>query len=97
MTDAELLTKVKTGLMITGTHFDEVLKDHIYDVKSYLKGTGIPAKVVNSEECVGLIKRGVSDLMNNGSGDVKFSPYFYDRASQLVLSGGVEDVPSGTD
>ena len=92
MTDAEILAKVKTGLMITNDLFDGVLSVHIGDVKSYLKNAGVPESVVNSEESVGVILRGVADLWNNGSGTVKFSPFFYDRASQLALSGGVTDV-----
>ena len=94
MTDAEILTKVKSGLMITGNLFDDVLKLHITDVKSYMKNAGVPERVVDAEESVGAILRGVADLWNNGSGDVKFSPFFYDRVSQLALFGGGEDVSS---
>ena len=92
MTEAEILTKIKTGLMITTPLFDEVLKLHIDEVKFYLRGAGVPETVIDSEESVGVILRGVADLWNNGSGNVKFSPFFYDRASQLALSGGVTNV-----
>lgn len=92
MTDAEILAKVKTGLMITGNLFDEVLNLHIEDVKSYMNNAGVPETVVNSEESVGAILRGVADLWNNGAGTVKFSPFFYDRVSQLAISGGGNDV-----
>ena len=92
MTEAEILTKIKTGLMITTPLFDEVLKLHIDEVKFYLRGAGVPESVIDSEESVGVILRGVADLWNNGSGNVKFSPFFYDRASQLALSGGVTNV-----
>ena len=92
MTNDELLMKVKTGLMITTPLFDEVLKLHIDEVKFYLRGAGVSETVVDSEESVGVILRGVADLWNNGSGNVKFSPFFYDRASQLALSGGVTNV-----
>ena len=92
MTEGEILARVKTGLMITGNHFDDVLTLHIGDVKSYLRRAGVNETVIESSESVGVILRGVTDLWNNGSGDVKFSPYFYDRVSQLALSGGREDV-----
>ena len=92
MTEAELLKSVKSGLMITTPLFDDVLKIHIRDVKSYLKNAGVKDSVIESEESVGVILRGVSDLWNNGSGDVKFSPYFRDRATQLSLLGGGENV-----
>lgn len=92
MTEAELLQSVKSGLMITTDLFDDVLKIHIRDVKSYLKNAGVKDSVIESEDSVGVILRGVSDLWNNGSGDVNFSPYFRDRATQLALSGGGENV-----
>lgn len=92
MTEAELLKNVKSGLLITTTLFDDVLKIHIRDVKSYLKNAGVKDSVIESEDAVGVILRGVSDLWNNGSGNVEFSPYFRDRATQLSLSGGEENV-----
>lgn len=92
MTNAELLANVKKGLMITGKQFDDVLNIHIADVKSYLKFAGVDDSRLESNEVVGVILRGVSDLWNNSAGDVEFSPYFYDRVSQLVLSGGASDV-----
>ena len=91
MTDAEILAKVKTGLMITTDFFDEVLRLHIDEVKFYLMTAGVPETVVDSEESVGVILRGVADLWSNGSGNVTFSKFFYDRVSQLALSGGVKD------
>lgn len=92
MTESELLKNVKSGLMITTDLFDDVLKIHIRDVKSYLKNAGVKDSVIESEDSVGVILRGVSDLWNNGSGDVKFSPYFIDRATQLSLIGGGNNV-----
>ena len=91
MTEAEILAKVKTGLMISGEHFDEVLRLHIDEVKFYLRTAGVPDEVVDSDESVGVILRGVADLWSNGSGNVTFSPFFYDRVSQLALSGGVNN------
>ena len=92
MTNTELLVNVKKGLMINGNQFDDVLNIHISDVKSYLKFAGVDNSRLESNDVVGVILRGVSDLWNNSAGDVEFSPYFYDRVSQLVLSGGASDV-----
>lgn len=89
MTDAEILAKVKSGLMITGNQFDEALMIHISDVKDYLKTAGLTLAQINSEASVGVILRGVSDLWSNASG---FSTYFYDRATQLALWGGANNV-----
>lgn len=97
MTNSEILAKIKTGLMITGSNFDDVLSLHIEDVKSYLRNSGVPETVISSNEAVGVILRGVSDLWNNGSGSVSFSPYFYDRVTQLVISGGGKDVSTESD
>lgn len=89
MTDAEILSKVKTGLMITGNQFDDALMLHIGDVKEYLKLAGVPLNVIESEASVGVILRGVSDLWSNSPG---LSNYFFDRATQLALSGGDKNV-----
>lgn len=88
----ELLEKVKRGLMITGNQFDAALEDYITDVQFYLIAAGVDPARVGSAECLGVIRRGVSDLWNNDSGNVEFSPYFYDKVTQLVLMGDVENV-----
>ncbi len=95
MTDVEILSKVKSGLMITSDHFDVVLTLHINDVKDYLKNAGVKSSVIESEKSVGVILRGVSDLWTNGSSD--FSPYFRDRVTQLALIGGEDNVQTVTD
>lgn len=87
MTDAELLKEVKSALLITTEHFDSVLNIHIRDVKDVMVKGGVPQSVVESNVSVGVIARGVSDLWNNGSGNVSLSPYFYQRVSQLALFG----------
>ena len=90
MTDEELLTKVKSGLGITGTYQDETLKIYIADVKSFLIDAGVSKEIVDDSESVGVIMRGVSDLWNYGSGNASFSQYFLQRATQLAYkeSGG---------
>lgn len=84
MTDEELLVEVKSGLGITGTYQDATLKGYIADAKQFLIDAGVDENIVNSSESVGVIKRGVSDLWNYGSGGTTFSQYFYQRAIQLA-------------
>lgn len=84
MTDEELLVEVKSGLGITGTYQDATLKGYIADAKQFLIDAGVDEKIVNSSESVGVIKRGVADLWNYGSGGTTFSQYFYQRAIQLA-------------
>lgn len=88
----DILKRVKDGLMITGSQFDNVLSDYIEEVKFYLKSAGVDPDTIESDECVGVIRRGVSDLWSNDGGSVKFSPYFYDRITQLAMEGVAKDV-----
>ena len=83
ITDAELLSKIKSTLNINGEHFDETLKLHMEEVKGYLSSAGVTADVLGSTLAVGCISRGVADLWNYGNGDTKLSEYFYQRAAQL--------------
>lgn len=84
MTESELLEKIKTGLGVTGTYQDETLKIYIDDVKNFLIDAGVSEEIVNSSESVGIMTRGVSDLWNYGAGSTEFSPYFLQRAAQLI-------------
>ena len=86
MTDAELLTKVKAGLGITGNYQDATLTVYVDEAKAYLKDAGVSESVINSEAAVGCIMRGVADLWNYGGGEGKLSQYFMQRAIQLSLS-----------
>lgn len=82
--EAELLEKVKSALGITGAYQDETLSLYIEDVKEYLKDAGVSESIINSSVSIGVITRGVADLWNYGSGNTELSPYFYQRAAQLV-------------
>lgn len=84
MTDEELLNKVKTGLNITGTYQDETLQTYITDVKNFLVDAGVSDEILNCSDSVGVMIRGVSDLWNYGMGNAELSPYFIQRAVQLV-------------
>lgn len=95
MTDTELLEKVKIGIGITGTYQDATLLTYINDIKNFLLDAGVPENIVNGSESVGIIARGVSDLWNYGAGSAEFSPYFIQRATQLVYKRiGVIEVSS---
>lgn len=85
MTDAELLTKVKTGLGITGDFQNDTLQIYIDEVKEFLKSAGVKAGVIASPASVGCILKGVTDLWDYGSGNGRLSEYFKQRAIQLAL------------
>jgi hypothetical protein len=88
MTDEELLTAVKSVLLISGEFHDAMLKIYIAEILDFLKSAGVPAAVLQSEKIVGIVSRGVADLWNYGAGDGKLSPYFYQRATQLTAETG---------
>ena len=88
MTNAELLTKLKSGLGITGTYQDYTLQVYIDEVKSFMESAGVNQSVIESEAAVGCIIRGVADLWNYGSGSANLSPYFVQRLIQLSIKQG---------
>jgi hypothetical protein len=83
---ADILTKVKSALGITGNYQDTTLNIYIDEVKAYMKDAGVPESVINSNISAGVISRGVTDLWSYGTNDGKLSNYFYQRVSQLALS-----------
>lgn len=95
MTDAELLTKIKNGLGITGTFQDATLTVYVDEVKAFMESAGISKSVVDSEASVGCIMRGVADLWNYGSGDASLSEYFRMRLIQLKAVVPVEQESEG--
>lgn len=88
---ADVLTKIKSALGITGNYQDATLNIYIDEVKYYMVDAGVPESVVNSEASAGVISRGVTDLWSYGTNDGKLSDYFYQRVSQLALSDEVGD------
>ena len=84
MASATLLTKVKSGLGITGTDLDSTLTEYIDEVVDFLKEAGISEANIPA----GLVTRGVSDLWNYGNGEGKLSEYFFQRATQLSYKEG---------
>lgn len=83
MADAAILAGVKAALGVTSDFMDTTISVYIDDVTDYMSGAGVPDSVIATS--VGVIARGVNDLWTASSGDAKYSPYFYDRVSQLVL------------
>lgn len=84
MDNAELLKAFKADQGIGGTYHDEKIQLYIDEVKEYLLDAGVNSTVMESECAKGVILRGMSDLWNSGVGDVKFSTYFMQRATQLT-------------
>lgn len=82
-----LLAKVKTALLIEGDYHNDMLKIYIYEVLDYMRLAGVQENVLQSEQIIGAVSRGVTDLWNFGSGDGKLSEYFYQRVIQLVKWG----------
>lgn len=88
MAEFDILETVKTALGLAGNdYFNKTLEIYIDDVKGYLTSAGVKESVVNSQSSAGVITRGVADLWNYGSGGTELSPYFKERAVQLVLKG----------
>jgi len=88
VTDAELLTEVKKRIGITGDYQDDALTGHIQDVKDFMQDAGVSEEVMQTTKIIGAVTRGVSDLWDYGSGNGEFSPYFFQRVTQLVYKGG---------
>lgn len=80
----DILARVKAGLGITGDFQDEILRGYIDEVKAFLLDAGAAPDVVDAESSAGAITRGVADLWNYGAGKTALSPYFMQRAAQLV-------------
>ena len=79
MADAQMLTKVKSALGITGDYLNDTLSEYIDEVMTFLTDSGVKSSNITA----GIVSRGVSDLWNYGAGDGKLSPYFMQRATQL--------------
>ena len=78
-----MVNKIKMALGITGDFMDDTIQIYIDEVNSYLVSAGMPNELVNTDETVGIVARGVADLWNYGAGEGKLSTYFMQRAIQL--------------
>lgn len=79
----EILNGVKNALNVTGTFQDATISGYIAEVMDYMSGAGVSDAIISAS--VGTIARGVSDLWDNDGGNVKLSPYFMNRVTQLAL------------
>lgn len=79
----EILNGVKNALNVTGTFQDDTITGYIVEVMDYMSGAGVSDAIISAS--VGTIARGVSDLWDNDGGNVKLSPYFVNRVTQLAL------------
>lgn len=93
MTDAELLTKIKNGLGITGGFQDDTIQVFIDDTKEFMRSAGIKESVLTSSASVGCILQGVTDKWVEKRND--YSPGFYKRVIQLSLKP--ETPPNNTE
>ena len=75
------LDDVKTALGITGNFQNDTLQIYFDEVVDFLKDAGVNENNITK----GIVARGVSDLWNYGTGEGRFSEYFYQRAKQLAL------------
>ena len=82
----ELYIKTREAMGIYVNYQDDQLKPRFYTVFQYLRNAGISEAKLLSEDAVGLLATGVSDLWNYGAGGTTFSPFFYDAAENLKLS-----------
>lgn len=80
---SDILNGVKNALNVTGTFQDATISGYIAEVMDYMSGAGVSDAIISAS--VGTIARGVSDLWDNDGGNVKLSPYFMNRVTQLVL------------
>ena len=81
-----VIDDVKAALGVVGDHADAALNVHVQAVTDYLLGAGVADTAIKNGKATGAIVRGVADLWNAGSGDVSFSPVFYDMATQLAVT-----------
>lgn len=92
LTKENLYIKTREAMGIYVTYQDDQLKPRFMTVYQYLKNAGISDATLLSEDTIGLLATGVSDLWNYGAGGTTFSPFFYDAAENLRLSEVNADV-----
>lgn len=85
MTEAELFAFVKPkvkGVTPSSDFYDGDIKFCINEVLCFMEGAGIPESAI-TEKTAGVVVVGVNDLFDLNGGATKFSPYFYQRVTQL--------------
>lgn len=79
MTEKEQLEEVKDSLGVTGDYQDARLLGYMREVEEYLIASGVPKDILSSPAVMGVLSRGVNDLLYNG----ELSAYFKERVIQL--------------
>lgn len=87
MTTDELIIEVKKGLGISidsNEKIDQVIKQKVLAVKSFMKNAGVTDENMNSDLAIGVIVMGVNDIWESKAGEVKFSPAFSTLITQIA-------------
>lgn len=79
MTEDEQLKEVKNSLGVTGNYQDARLLGYLREIKQYLTDAGVPKENLSSSAVMGVLSRGVNDLLYSG----ELSAYFKERVIQL--------------
>lgn len=89
MPEDAFLTKLKNEIGLAGNnYFDNTLLGYIEDTKQFLLDAGVNSDFLSDVTVSGgIVTRGAADLWNMGAGNASFSPYFLQRAAQLVYKG----------
>ena len=75
--------KKTMNLTIEDGDFDISLQTKIIAVEMYLKNAGASEETIKSQLGLMFVSVGVNDLLNQGSGETKFSPAFTMLANQI--------------
>lgn len=85
MTGEELFAFVKPkvkGVTPSSNYYDGDIQFCINEVLSFMEDAGIPESAI-TEKTAGVVVVGVNDLFDLNGGTTKFSPYFFQRVTQL--------------
>jgi len=91
MSPEEQLQAVKEGMNISGNYQDKALMVYLMEAREYLLDAGVSKEILDSRKAVGILARGIADLWNYGAGNGKLSPYFKERAIQLIYKSKEAD------
>lgn len=83
-----VLEKVKINIGITGEFHDNKIKGHIDFVRFLMEDAGVHDTVLQSENGISVLSRGVDDIWNYGQNNGDLSPLFYKRLIQLIYPSG---------
>jgi len=87
MTANERLAAVKTGMGIRTTAHDTLITQKMNAVYGAMQNAGVTDVLIDSDEGIGVLCVGVTDLWSLTPGEIKFSPAFSMLLEQLVVVG----------